>query len=84
MSDSTHEGCRAITEFKAKCNSLLRDVQSSGEPLLVTRRGQPMVRIEPLRQAPRHGRRLGLLKGRLEFHGDLVEASSTDDWEMLD
>ncbi len=72
----------AITEFKTKCNSLLRQVQSSGEPLLVTRRGQPMVRIEPLRRAPRQKRRLGLLKGWLEFHGDLVEASSTGDWEM--
>lgn len=76
----------AITEFKARCIGLLRHVQSSGEPLLVTRRGQPVARIEPLESAPRQKSRIGLLKGRLIAQDDLdlVEASSIDDWEMLD
>lgn len=74
----------AITEFKAKCIGLLRQVQDSGEPLLVTRRGQPMARIEPLERPSGQKSRLGRLKGRLKIHDDLVESSSTDDWEMLD
>ena len=73
----------AISEFKAKCIGLLRQAQDSGEPLLVTRRGQPMARIEPLARID-SGSRLGLLRGRLKFEGDLVEESSAEDWEMLD
>lgn len=72
----------AITEFKAKCIGLLRQVQDSGEPLLVTRRGQPMARTEPLDRPAGQKSRLGLLKGRLKVHGDLVEATSTDDWDI--
>lgn len=73
-----------VTEFKAKYFELLQQVQDSGEPMLVTHRGQPMARIEPVGRTSGEKSRLGLLKGRLQIHGELVEASSTDDWEMLD
>jgi prevent-host-death family protein len=37
----------AISEFKARCLSLLDDVAKTGRPLLVTKRGQPIVRVVP-------------------------------------
>ncbi|MEX2238914.1 MAG: type II toxin-antitoxin system Phd/YefM family antitoxin [Dehalococcoidia bacterium] len=34
-------------EFKAKCLKLMQEVSQSGEPLLVTKRGKPLVRVSP-------------------------------------
>jgi prevent-host-death family protein len=36
-----------ISEFKATCLSVLERVRLTGEPLLVTRRGQPVAIISP-------------------------------------
>jgi prevent-host-death family protein len=40
------------TPFKARCMRLLDEVAESGETLVVTKRGRPVVRVEPTR-APR-------------------------------
>lgn len=37
----------SISEFKARCLALLAGVRSSGEPLVVTRRGVPVARVLP-------------------------------------
>lgn len=73
----------AISEFKAKCIGILRRAQNTGEPVVVTRRGQPIVRIEPLPQTD-SASRLGRLRGRLRLETDLVAEETTGDWEMLD
>jgi prevent-host-death family protein len=36
------------SQFKAKCLALLDEVAENGQPLVVTRRGKPLVRIVPL------------------------------------
>jgi len=35
------------TEFKARCLRLLDEVAGTGETLIVTKRGRPVVRVEP-------------------------------------
>jgi prevent-host-death family protein len=35
------------TQFKARCLRLLDEVAESGETLVVTKRGRPVVRVEP-------------------------------------
>ncbi len=72
----------AVSAFKAKCIAVLREAQRSGEPLLVTRRGRPLARIEPISEEASE-RRLGQLRGRMRILGDLINSSSEDDWEML-
>lgn len=72
----------AVSEFKAKCIAVLRAAQRSGEPLLVTRRGRPLARIEPISDQVSE-RRLGLYRGRMRIRGDVVDATSADDWDML-
>jgi len=72
----------AVSEFKAKCIAVLRAAQRSGEPLLVTRRGRPLARIEPISDQVSE-RRLGLYRGRMRIRGDVVHATSADDWDML-
>ncbi len=37
----------AAGEFKAKCLAVMDEVQASGEPVIVTKRGKPVVRILP-------------------------------------
>ena len=39
----------SATQFKARCLRLLDEVAESGETLVVTKRGRPVVRVEPTR-----------------------------------
>ena len=70
-----------ISQFKAKCIEVLREAQRTHEPILVTRRGHPLARIEPVYDdAP--PRRLGALKGRMRLKGDILQADFSDEWEI--
>jgi prevent-host-death family protein len=71
-----------ISEFKAKCISVLKEVQRSGEPVVVTLRGRPVARVVPLTDGA-HGKQLGTLKGSMRIRCDLVRSGSTGEWEML-
>ncbi len=70
-----------ISEFKAKCISTLKSVQRSGEEVVITWRGHPLARVEPI-PATALPRKLGTLKGRLRIKGDLVRTGFDEDWEM--
>jgi prevent-host-death family protein len=35
-------------EFKAKCLAILEDVAATGVPIVVTKRGRPVARVEPM------------------------------------
>lgn len=71
-----------VSEFKAKCIAVLKEVQRSGEPVVVTLRGRPMARVEPLTNGA-HRKQLGVLKGSMRIRRDLVRSDTTADWEML-
>ena len=34
--------------FKARCLSVMNDVQATGEPVIVTKRGKPVVKVVPV------------------------------------
>ena len=68
-----------ISEFKAKCIKMLKDVQKNGKPLTVTLRGKPIVRVEPIRVEKRKPR-LGTMKGRMIIKGDIIHSDMEDDW----
>jgi prevent-host-death family protein len=71
-----------VSEFKAKCIAVLKEVQRSREPLVITLRGKPLATVCPVEPSgPR--KRLGGLKGRMTIRRDLVKADTTADWEML-
>jgi len=73
----------AISEFKAKCLSLLDEVQKTKQPILVTRRGKPVAEVS----APKPKQNpdwMGSMKDRIEILGDIVSpAGDPDDWEVL-
>ena len=61
----------AISEFKATCLAVLERVRTSGQSVLVTRRGEPIAEIGP---PPAAGGRswLGSARGTGEIVGDIV------------
>jgi prevent-host-death family protein len=68
-----------ISEFKAKCIKMLKEVHKNGRPLTVTLRGEPIVRVEPIRVEKRKPR-LGTMKGRMIIKGDVIHSDMEDDW----
>jgi prevent-host-death family protein len=54
------------SEFKAKCLALIDEVAESGETLVVTKHGKPVVRVQPDRPAAK-GPIFGCLKHLVEF-----------------
>lgn len=75
----------AIAKFKATCLAVLDRVRATGEPVLVTKRGQPVAEIVPASRAIAGDRQLGDLAGTAEIVGDLVAPVAVPgEWEALD
>ncbi|NCA12166.1 type II toxin-antitoxin system Phd/YefM family antitoxin [bacterium] len=69
-----------LSAFKARCIALLREAQRTAEPIVVTRRGRPLARIEPIRE-PVPKRVFGKQRGRMTIKGDIVHADFAAEWE---
>lgn len=68
-----------ISEFKAKCIQMLKEVQKSGTPLTVTLRGEPIARVEPVLKQEKKIR-LGALKGSVQIRGNIIRSDMEKDW----
>ena len=57
--------------FKARCLTLLDDVQRSRKEIVITKRGKPVARLVPVEKtaAPSPW---GWMKGTIEIRGDIV------------
>lgn len=42
----------AASRFKAQCLALLDEVAESGQPIIVTKHGKPVARLEPVEPPP--------------------------------
>jgi prevent-host-death family protein len=72
----------AISEFKAKCLSILEEVRKTRKPIRVTRFGKPVAEVIPPTPDKSTGRRLGCMAGTAEVLGDIVgPTGSLEDWE---
>ena len=67
------------TEFKAHALEVLRDVEQSGEPRIITDRGKPTIEIKKLRQ--RDVDPLERLKGSVIKYEAATDPVAMDDWE---
>jgi prevent-host-death family protein len=73
----------SISKFKATCLAVLEQVRRSREPILVTKRGEPVAEIKPPPQAQAKPW-LGSMAGSAEITGDIVAPiGSPDVWEVL-
>ncbi len=71
----------AISKFKATCLAVLERVRKTGEPVVVTRFGQPIAKIGPPEAAPRL-LRFGGGVGTAVILGDIVgPIGDESDWE---
>ena len=73
----------AISKFKATCLALLERVKASGEPLVVTKRGEPVAMITPPPPPPKAKSAFGCMKGTIAIKGDIISPIGEDDWEAL-
>jgi antitoxin (DNA-binding transcriptional repressor) of toxin-antitoxin stability system len=71
----------AISKFKATCLAVLEHVRKTGEPILITRFGQPVAEIRPAIPLLA-ARRFGLRSQTGVILGDIVGSISDEsDWE---
>lgn len=75
----------SISEFKAKCHSLLQQVFKTKQSLRITRLGKPVADIVPPEEAQVERRAwIGSGEGTAKILGDIVSpANASDDWEAL-
>lgn len=62
----------SISTFKATCLELLKKVQRTGQPLLVTLRGKPIAEVVPARHATSARGWLDSARGTGEIVDDIV------------
>jgi prevent-host-death family protein len=67
----------AAGEFKARCLTLMEDVRSTREPLIITKRGKPVAKLVPIEE--KKDDFIGRLKGVIRVVGDIE--SPIDGWE---
>ncbi|HLW82264.1 MAG TPA: type II toxin-antitoxin system Phd/YefM family antitoxin [Candidatus Acidoferrales bacterium] len=75
----------AISEFKAKCLSLLDEVSKTKTPLRVTRRGKPVADVLPADNSPQKEHWIGSMSASLEITGDIIspviDTSEIEAWK---
>ncbi|MFI5092128.1 MAG: type II toxin-antitoxin system Phd/YefM family antitoxin [Candidatus Acidiferrales bacterium] len=68
--------------FKSRCLKVMDRVQATGEPVIVTKRGKPVVKVVPA--GPEKDDLFGFMKGRMEIVGDIESpAVPLSDWNAL-
>jgi prevent-host-death family protein len=73
-----------ISKFKATCLALLDRVKRTGQPILVTRRGEPIAEIVPAKRSSDRSPWVGSLVGTGRIVGDTVApGANPDEWEAL-
>lgn len=73
----------SISEFKAKCLSLLDQVQKTKQPLRVTRFGKPVAEVVPPSTKPSTDW-IGTMKDEIKIVGDIISpANDPAEWEVL-
>ncbi len=74
----------AVSEFKAKCLEILKQVQKTKKPLRITRFGKPIAEVVPPSPPPARKNWLGSMSDSFDITGDIVSpASEEGEWEAL-
>jgi prevent-host-death family protein len=68
------------SELKRKMLAYFREVEASGEPLIVTDRGVPVLRVTPIRAVVQVEHAFADVRGKVVYHEDPV-APTTDEWD---
>jgi prevent-host-death family protein len=64
--------------FKARCLAVMKKVQATGEPVIVTKRGTPIVKVVPVQSEKNEI--FGCMIGKVKIVGD-IESPIPVEWE---
>jgi prevent-host-death family protein len=67
-------------QFKARCLALMDQVAESGQPMVVTKHGKPVVQI--IRAQPNEDEIFGFLAGKGRIVGDIENTIPLSDWNL--
>ena len=68
----------SAAEFKARCLTLMDDVSSTRETIMITKRGKPVAKLVPAGKGQQEF--IGRLKGVIQIVGEL-DADPPEAWE---
>jgi prevent-host-death family protein len=69
-------------KFKTRCLAVMDEVQATGEPVLVTKHGKPVVKLVPAEMKDESI--FGYMAGKAKIVGDIVSpVTPLEDWEAL-
>ena len=68
------------SEFKAKCLALMDEVERTGQPVVITKKGKPVAELVPHRPRTKNAR--GILKDELFITGDIISPIDVE-WNAL-
>jgi len=71
----------SATEFKAKCLSILDEIEQHGGPITITRRGKPVAVLGPAKKKAWKSP-ANKLAGKARIVGDIVNADTSALWEI--
>lgn len=66
-------------EFKAKCLKMIDEVAEKGKPIVVTKRGKPLVKVIPI---PSQADFVGSMRGSVLWEGDIISPIDVE-WEAM-
>lgn len=66
--------------FKARCLNIMKEIQATREPVVITKRGKPMVKVMPA--DARTNNLLGFMKGKVKIVGD-IESPIPVEWKVV-
>ena len=72
----------SATEFKAKCLGFLDEIEQSGEPIIITRRGLPVAVLGPSKKSAWKSPK-DSWAGRARIIGDIVNTDTSGMWDVL-
>jgi len=68
--------------FKAQCLKVMNDIQATGEPVIVTKRGKPVVKVVPMQ--PENDDIFGFMAGKAKIIGDVESpVVPLKDWKIF-
>lgn len=74
----------SISKFKATCLEVLKRVQKTSQPVLITKFGKPVAEVVPPSKPDLPASWLGALASSVAINGDIVGPVSEDqDWNVL-
>lgn len=72
----------AAGKFKARCLSVMDDVNATGEPVIITKRGRPVAKVVPI--ASKKQDLFGFMAGEFKIAGDIESpVVPLEAWEVM-